>query len=267
MKKQNVLKLTESAVMIALASILSLLAIFKMPYGGSVTACSMLPIIIIAYRHGVLWGILTGLAHAILQCIMGLDNLAYATSFAAGVAIVMLDYILAFTFLGFGGIFRGKFKNDGTAMALGAVVCCIIRYICHVISGCTVWAGVSIPDAQGLIFSLGYNLAYMLPEAAVTVAAAYFAGKCFDFTQNPIRRRASAGTGGLSVLGSVILCAAVVVDSIMLFMAMQSEDGYDITLIKSNANWGVMLVILLVGIVCMIGTSVYKRYKESKSIQ
>ncbi len=261
MKKQSVLKLTESAVMIALATILSLLAIFKMPYGGSVTACSMLPIIIIAYRHNVVWGLLTGLAHAMLQCIMGLDNLAYATSFAAGVAIVMLDYILAFTCLGLGGIFKGKIKSDGTALALGALVCCIIRYVCHVISGCTVWAGVSIPDAQGLIFSLGYNLAYMLPEAVVTVAAAYFAGKCFDFTQNPIRRRARSDNSGMSVIGAMILCIAVVVDSIMLFMAMQSEDGYDITLIKDNANWVQMLVILGVGILGMIVANIIKKYK------
>lgn len=261
MKKQSVLKLTESAVMIALATILSLLAIFKMPYGGSVTACSMLPIIIIAYRHNIVWGILTGLAHAMLQCIMGLDNLAYATSFAAGVAIVMLDYILAFTCLGLGGIFKGKIKSDGTALALGALVCCIIRYVCHVISGCTVWAGVSIPDDQGLIFSLGYNLAYMLPEAVVTVAAAYFAGKCFDFTQNPIRRRAQSDNSGMSVIGAMILCIAVVVDSIMLFMAMQSEDGYDITLIKDNANWVQMLIILGVGILGMIVANIIKKYK------
>lgn len=261
MKKQSVLKLTESAVMIALATILSLLAIFKMPYGGSVTACSMLPIIIIAYRHNIVWGILTGLAHAMLQCIMGLDNLAYATSFTAGVAIIMLDYILAFTCLGLGGIFKGKVKSDAVALALGALVCCIIRYVCHVISGCTVWAGVSIPDAQGLIFSLGYNLAYMLPEAVVTVAAAYFAGKCFDFTQNPIRRRAQSDNSGMSVIGAMILCIAVVVDSIMLFMAMQSEDGYDITLVKNNANWVQMLIILGVGILGMIVANVIKKYK------
>ena len=54
-------RLTESAVMIALATILSLFKLVDLPYGGSITLASMLPVLLIAYRYGTAWGLLTGL--------------------------------------------------------------------------------------------------------------------------------------------------------------------------------------------------------------
>ena len=44
MKKS--LRLTESAIMLALAFVLSMVKVVDMPFGGSVTAFSMLPIIV-----------------------------------------------------------------------------------------------------------------------------------------------------------------------------------------------------------------------------
>ena len=51
MKNQKVVRLVESALLLALATVLSLIKVLDLPYGGSVTACSMLPILLIAYRH------------------------------------------------------------------------------------------------------------------------------------------------------------------------------------------------------------------------
>lgn len=58
----------------------------------------------------------------------------------------LLDYVGAFTVLGLVGIFK-KNKNQTPVLVIGAAVVCVLRYICHVITGCTVWAGVSIPTA------------------------------------------------------------------------------------------------------------------------
>ena len=52
MQTSKSIRLTESAIMLAFATVLSLIKIVDMPFGGSVTACSMLPILIIAYRYG-----------------------------------------------------------------------------------------------------------------------------------------------------------------------------------------------------------------------
>ena len=53
MKKTNIRALTESSIMIALSIVFGFVKLIDMPYGGSVTLASMLPIIIIADRHGV----------------------------------------------------------------------------------------------------------------------------------------------------------------------------------------------------------------------
>ena len=92
--------IVECAILIAMAFALSFIKIIYMPYGGSVTAASMVPIIVAGYRHGLKWGLLTGFTYSILQLLMGLANVSYATSWVAAVAIILLDYVGAFTVLG-----------------------------------------------------------------------------------------------------------------------------------------------------------------------
>ena len=148
MNKNVTRKLTESAVMIATATVLSMLKLIDLPYGGSVTLCSMLPVMLIGYRFGIGAGLLGGFAYSVIQLLLGLNTLAYATSAAAAVAIVFLDYIFAFTFIGLGGVFKKLFKNQSASMCLGMLLVCLIRYIFHTVSGCTVWAGLSIPTEK-----------------------------------------------------------------------------------------------------------------------
>ena len=102
----------------------------------------------------------------------GMKNLQYATSFGALMAIMLLDYIVAFMVLGLCGIFRNKIRSQSGAVTAGIVLACVLRYICHVISGCTVWAGVSIPDAAALWDSIVDNATYMVPETLVCVVGA-----------------------------------------------------------------------------------------------
>ena len=196
---KTTVRLTESAVMLAAAFVLSLIPVVQMPFGGDVTLASMLPILIIAYRHGTPWGLLVGFAGSLLQLLTGLDNLSYATSAWAAIAIIMLDYAVAFTVLGLGGVFRRFTRTQSSALVSGAVLCCVLRYVCHVISGCTVWAGVSIPDTQGLLYSLSYNAAYMVPETIITVAAALALSVSLDLTGDQ-PRRSSSGKGKPAVL-------------------------------------------------------------------
>ena len=172
--------------MIALASALSFFPILKMPYGGSVTFASMLPIILIAYRNGIGWGLGSGFAFAFIQQMLGLDNLSYVSTWQSVLAVIILDYALAFVVLGLGGIFRGKLKNQSVEMVLGTVFVCAIRYLCHVISGATVWAGISIPTKAALIYSIGYNATYMIPEVIVTAVVAYYVASMIDFRKEKI---------------------------------------------------------------------------------
>ncbi len=231
---KTTVRLTESAVMLAAAFVLSLVPILNMPYGGSITLCSMLPICLIAYRHGTKWGLLVGLAGAILQLIQGVGNLQYATSPAAVVAIVMLDYIVAFACLGLSGVFRGIKVSQPISLGAGILLACAIRYLCHVISGCTVWAGVSIPEMQGLLYSLVYNAAYMVPETIVTLTAGIAVAMSLDLRSDRLKPAEKAKGHIGALIGMITTVIATGVGVIILFVGIQTEEGFDVTALSAN---------------------------------
>ena len=72
--------LVEGAMMIALSTILSMIPLFSMPYGGTVTLLSMLPLVLMAFRHGTKWGVFTAFVHSVLQLLLGLSNLTYCAT-------------------------------------------------------------------------------------------------------------------------------------------------------------------------------------------
>ena len=169
--------LVECALMIALATILSELTFFKMPFGGNVTIFSMLPLVLVSFRHGIKWGMLTSITYSVLQLILGLGNFSYLISMAAIIGCLFFDYILAYSCLGTAVFFGKNFKNKVTGFAVGTAVVCFFRFICSYFSGVLVW-GSSTPDGWNVWgWSLAYNGAYMLPELILTTIGAVLIGK------------------------------------------------------------------------------------------
>ena len=259
MNKNLTRKLTESAIMIALSTILSLIPVVSLPFGGSVTALSMLPIVIIAYRHGTAWGTLTAFAHALLQMLFGLNNLAYATSPLAAAAIIFLDYIFAFTVIGLSGVFAKVIKDRTVSISLGAFLTCALRFVCHTISGCTVWAGVSIPTEEGLYYSLSYNSAYMIPETILTVIGAYAISTAFDLKSHPIKRAQYNDRIGL--LGIFSIAVGVMINTLAVFFSIQNADGWNIQNIK-NINAPLVIITSIVTILLTIVSILLQRKKN-----
>lgn len=220
-------KLIEASLMIAIATVLSLLKLLDLPYGGSVTLASMLPIVIIACRNGVGWGLASGAVYGAIQQLLGLKTLSYVTTWYSILAVIMLDYILAFAAVGFSGVFRNKVKKQNTALALGALFGCVLRYLLHVISGATVWAGLSIPTKAALLYSLAYNATYMIPETIVLIAVAYYIGSMLDFrAEQPVRlvREESAGGRVYRLIGILLVVAADVFDVVCVFGKLQNAE-------------------------------------------
>ena len=245
--------LTESAAMIAIASVLSVVKIVDMPFGGSVTACSMLPLLIIGYRYGVSWGLLTSFTYGVIQMFLGLDNLAYATSAWAAIAIIVLDYFLAFVVLGLSGITRKITKNQTVALALSAVFAGSMRYLCHTVSGCTVWAGMALPTKDALVYSLLYNLAYMLPEVVVLTIGTVLISKLLDFSQTDIRRLPVNSSNSvpatiISAVGDLSLAVSFVLSVVFVAPSMQAEDGTFFPQGIVNADFVPVLIALGVGV-------------------
>ena len=173
---QTLRKITETAIMLAIGTVLSLLQ-FTGPWvlGGSITVCSMLPVVLIAHRYGTKWGLLTAVTYSVLQLMLGLQNVQYAPDALTAVGIIMLDYVLAYGVLGFSAVFDPVFKNKRNAIVVGIVLTFFIRFVCHFASGVIIWE-VLWPNDLGWaksIWSLAYNGSYMLPETLITAAVAY----------------------------------------------------------------------------------------------
>lgn len=185
-KKKRILMITESAIMLALATALSIITFFKLPAGGSVTPFSMLPVLIIAYRYGMKWGFLVGGVYGLIQMILGLSALSYATNALAAVCIILFDYIVAFGVLGFGGLFRNT-KNQAIGFSLGVIVACTLRFLCHFLTGITVWADYASGIWGVIIYSLTYNGSYMLPELVITTAVGALLMSFLDFKDEKLK--------------------------------------------------------------------------------
>ena len=228
-KSTNKVKvLVECAVMVALATVLSLIKLYELPYGGSITAASMLPILIIAYRHGTGVGLGTAVVYGVVQQLLGLKNLSYVTTWQSTVAVIMLDYVVAFAVIGLGGIFRKKGRSAASAFLWGGLFVCILRYICHVISGATVWKNISIPENMVLTFSLSYNATYMIPETIILLTVGVYLASVLDFDAPiPVRVKnpsEDALTLILPAIGGLFLAGAIVFDAAKILPAAQNAE-------------------------------------------
>lgn len=258
MKRTQTKRLIEAALMVSLATVLSIFKIVEMPYGGSVTLASMLPIVVLSYRCGIGWGVGSAACYAVIQQLLGLKNLSYFTTWQSVIAVIALDYLLPFVIIGVAGIFRPIIKRQASAIAVGSFAACLIRYISHVIGGATVWAGLSIPDAAAFWYSVGYNATYMLPETVILVSVGYYLCSVIDFTREVparmIRRSNERSGGALYALSGLSLLAGVVIDVVLVAPKLQdSENGMFIFSGFSDVNWVAVGVVSAICIaLCLV---------------
>ena len=205
-KTSNVRKLVTSAMLIAIGTAISfvceLIPILNLPFGGTITICSLLPLVVISWMYGLGWGFGSAFVFSLLQIAIGAKTVSalflpasdsYMGSVWAALAIVLLDYILAFTIVGIGGVFR-KMKSKTAALILGSIVALILSYAAHTLSGAifygawaewfftdTVVADWSISKSilstfsgtsLAVVYSLVYNGCYMIPEIVITAVGA-----------------------------------------------------------------------------------------------
>ena len=167
----TILILAECAMMIAMATVLSMFKLFTLPQGGSVTIASMVPLVLVSYRHGLKWGIGTAFVHSLLQMLLGFYP-PPAQTFMAFVGVILLDYVLAFTVLGTAAFFGKPFKNRIASVAVGATVVGVLRFLCSFLSGILIWSSYTPEGTPVWLYSLTYNGGYMLPEIIITVVVA-----------------------------------------------------------------------------------------------
>ncbi len=201
-RSQQIRTLCECALMIALAVGLSYIVLIRMPFDGTVTAFSMLPICLISVRHGIKWGLGSAFCYSWFQILQG-GVFGYGLTPGILIASLFLDYILAFTVLGLAGLFRRK---GIPGMVCGIVMVCVLRFLVHFVSGVVLWANYEQFMAFGVewinrpvLYSICYNGAYMLPETILTVIGAVLLFQVPQFRRImglPARQEKQTPTGG-----------------------------------------------------------------------
>ena len=175
-KSTRIFALCECAIMLALAVVLSYVKIFSLPFDGSITLFSMLPICLISIEYGLGWGLGTAFCYSWFQILQG-GVFAWGLTPGMLIASLFLDYILAFTVLGLAGLFR---KKGLLGMVLGIVMVCALRFLVHFVAGVVLWANLEQFVAFGkewvnrpALYSICYNGIYMLPETIMTSVGAW----------------------------------------------------------------------------------------------
>ena len=169
--------MTECALLVALSTVLSFVKVWQMPWGGSITLFSMLPVCFISIRHGLKWGLGSSFLYAVIQLFLGITMdglLGWGLTGGVLVACIMLDYVLAFSCLGLSGLFRSK---GFAGIVTGVKLCILVRFLCHLLSGVYVFSSVGklwegFETSNSWFYSLVYNGCYMLPELIMTLVGA-----------------------------------------------------------------------------------------------
>lgn len=176
MRNTKTLILVEGAAMIALATVLSFIRIYKLPWGGAVTLLSMLPIVLFSIRRGLKAGMIVSFLYSLVQFVQGIIDGLFGWGLTPGmlIACILMDYILAFTVLGIAGIFR---KKGNIGWILGIVLAVFLRFVSHFLSGVIIWKSFGelwkgFSTDSSVLYSLLYNGCYMLPEMIFTVLGA-----------------------------------------------------------------------------------------------
>ena len=149
--------LAEVTNAVALSYVLNLIIIFTMPQGGSITLGSMVPILILALRRGPIIGVIGGTIFGVLQMFLG--------GYIIHPVQALLDYPLAFAFLGLAGLFK-KIPMAGIGVSL------ILRFLAHLLSG-VVFFSEYAGDANPWIYSAIYNGSFILPELIISAILVY----------------------------------------------------------------------------------------------
>ena len=160
-KHSYIRALTEGGILIALAEILSLIPLWKFPWGGSIDL-GMLPVILFCIRWGFGPGMVAATAHALLQLLLGNKG-----EFIGWQSIIG-DYMVAYMVLGVAGLFKGK-------MIPATLISCGLRFMVHYVVGATVWAEYMPEALFGMtmttpwFYSLLYNAPYMIGSIAIVL--------------------------------------------------------------------------------------------------
>ena len=151
-----------SAAAMALGFAASYVKLYSMPWGGSVTLCSMLFICLAGYFFGPKIGLVTALSYGMLQLLQD------GGSYILDPFQVCCDYFFSFMALGLSGFFSDR-KNG---LLTGYLVAIFGRGVFLTLGGYIYWMSYmpeSFPQALSGIYPIVYNYSFIIAEGIITV--------------------------------------------------------------------------------------------------
>ncbi|HFI0119945.1 TPA: energy-coupled thiamine transporter ThiT [Streptococcus suis] len=164
MSKSKLSILTEIAIFSAIALVFDKFPLFTMPQGGSVSLV-MLPILLVALRHGLTAGLLTG-------GIVGTIQLFYGGYFL-NVFQVFLDYALSYAGIGLAGLLsplltkQKDLKQAAFTISLAGFLGGSVRLLATFLSGIIFYADYAPVGTPVWFYSFTYNISYILPSTII----------------------------------------------------------------------------------------------------
>ena len=158
--------ITYAGICIAMSFALSYLRIMRLPQGGSITPASLLPLMLYAYLFGVKKGVFAGLAYGLLQALQD-PTLLHPAQF-------LLDYPVAFSWIGLAGLFKSQEKLPHTLrFSLGALAGGLGRFAMHWLSGAFAFGTFAPEGTPALLYSFFYQAGYVLPDLAIAIVVGF----------------------------------------------------------------------------------------------
>ena len=147
MKHFDVRTFVMIAMFAAIAFVLNTIKLFTMPYGGSVSCCSMMPILLLAALLGNRAGMFGGLVLGCLSIVNG--------AYVIHPIQFLLDYILPYMVLGMAGF--GGYQHKGKVF-LSALIAVVLSVSCNIASGAIYFGSYAPEGMNPWVYSTIYNL-------------------------------------------------------------------------------------------------------------
>lgn len=165
--------IAEAGAIIALAKVLDLIVIYRMPMGGSVTLASMAPLFFFAIRWGWKAGMFVGFVYGIVNMMLG--------GYVVHPMQMLLDYPIAFAMCGLAGLPDARGKNDFLSYLPAMILATVMRFLMHFVSGLIFYSSIDFTEsgasliealkpsnwAASIVYSLGYNATFLIPDLLI----------------------------------------------------------------------------------------------------
>lgn len=161
-------RIANAAMCIAIAYILSLIKLYRMPQGGSITPASMLPLVAFALACGPVQGAAAGCAYGLLDLLQD--------PYIIHPVQMLVDYPLAYAAMALGGLACFLPVRKELKLPCAVVMGFIGRYAMAVLSGTVFFAEYAPAGQSALLYSLVYNVSYLGPDALICTLIAFVPG-------------------------------------------------------------------------------------------